>query len=302
MKQTKNFPLRVLTFNVWGLKIGPFHIARDIQARMDRIASALHRSESDVIVLQEVWCASIAKFLIRESGYPYHVYQPGRGTLRGPLGNGLLMLSRLPIVHTQALRFHHCTSPDEWFVGKGAVAADIHTAQGAVRVINTHLGSGKRPLHVTMRLQQLRQLQSWVAGLEHHLPSVIAGDFNFSPSSLEYCVFRHWAAHHFRESLADTFAVRHGQADGHTYFVDRSYHVKPKMHDRNERIDYVFLLTPKQSRLDLTVEESTRILNDAEHPYSDHCAVLSTVGIRIKPTLREIMVSDPMIPARKAIS
>lgn len=193
--------LRILTFNTWLLRtpLG-FDLAKDIDERFSRLPAALAATDADVLCLQEVWSPWLRRTLAEQMlrrGFPFaagvvpDLRPRGWGPLRfsrGFFGNGLMVLSRFPIVGTRpSLDFRAYTRPDEIFVQKGAIGVEIEVGSGnRVLVCNSHLGAVSfspgqgtyHKKHLQRRLHQSRELVSWLAGLGHALPVFLAVDLN----------------------------------------------------------------------------------------------------------------------------
>ncbi len=281
--------LSILTLNVWGLKIGPWSIARNVNDRIRRISRDVHDLQPDVVAFQEVWCDTIARFLVTSMRYPYFSYRPQRKKLKGRLGNGLLVLSKFPILEEKGAAFSCFTRPDEFFANKGFLLTQIETPGGIFYLLNTHMGAGRNPSDTCRRMKQLEEMLTEANGLSRHFPIFLAGDFNFNEDSPEYSYLRSWMNSNWDEKGLDTFRHIHPDEKGHTFFMERSYVKERSTHDRDERLDYVFTLISKRNRCSVKIKSSDIVLNDANHPISDHAGLMTTVVLRHKATIEEII-------------
>jgi endonuclease/exonuclease/phosphatase family metal-dependent hydrolase len=289
MRQQSATRLSVLTLNVWGLRIGPWSIARNVDNRILLIGRHLQQLNPDVVALQEVWCDRIAAHLIKANAYRYYAYKPMRRFFKGRLGNGLLMLSRLPITEEYTHPFTTHTCPDEFFANKGYQLVQVETPCGFIHIANTHLGAGKRPADVMRRIRQLEELLTGVGSLSRRHPVIMAGDFNMNENSPEYSYLRSWMNDRWDDECDDTFRRRHPEVSGHTFFVNRSYTKKPSIHDRDERIDFIFSLTSKRSRMSLSISDSRVVMDDPEELVSDHAGLMTTIELKRRATIDEIL-------------
>ena len=142
--------ISVLTYNIWGLKIGPFPVAKNYRNRLTILPTEISRLNVDIILLQEVWCKKAQKFLISEfkkKGYTYSYCKSKyrSNSLKFPyIGNGLLTLSKYPIDHHHAdvFTFNKFTALEEYFAHKGALFHPVKVGpRRHIDIINTHLGS-----------------------------------------------------------------------------------------------------------------------------------------------------------------
>ena len=67
-----------MTYNAWGLKIGPFSIAKDYKSRIYALPTEIYKLNPDVIFLQEIWKKVDRQYLITElhkRGFKYYFYK-----------------------------------------------------------------------------------------------------------------------------------------------------------------------------------------------------------------------------------
>ncbi len=189
--------LTILSYNVWMLD-APFKLgALDVKARAAAIPQVLCETGADVIALQEVWSSRHKKFFAEEFkklGYEYSFYEnaPVNLLMRRLFGNGLLIVSKVPIVkskskHERVMAFSHYTRSDEYFAGKGALSVDLQvTPEITISFYNTHLGAvsvnpktGRSDLlHEQARQRQAGELFSFIKKTHKKNPIIVVGDFN----------------------------------------------------------------------------------------------------------------------------
>ncbi|KAL8427981.1 hypothetical protein Efla_004239 [Eimeria flavescens] len=113
------------------------------QRRLHHIPSALLATGADIICLQEVYGEAHADFIIESTRHKLPFV--GRRTSGGrfSLHNGLMVLSKFPIVHTHFHKFEDVTYIERCFASKGMleVAIDVPSI-GVIAVFNMHLASG----------------------------------------------------------------------------------------------------------------------------------------------------------------
>ncbi len=172
--------LRVITFNVAGIPI----IDGTRPARLAAIAAELGRAGHDIALFQEVWLDKDAKLLEKEGRFSHRVRRGG-----GLFGNGLLILSRGPIVEKARRVFTVKSrgSKDDW-IERGVLAARVATPHGNWDVYTTHLTHVRDA--ATVRLAQVFELSEFIKEFSGERPFLLGGDFNFTPESVEARVLR----------------------------------------------------------------------------------------------------------------
>ncbi len=140
--------LRVATLNVWAM---PPPLGRHVSWRMRRIGEELARLDPDVVAFQEAWMTPARKRLVRkarEAGLEHIWTNPEE-----PGGGGMVVASRYPIAATRFTQFALPWAATRvknlnYDAGRGFVDVRIHTPQGPVRLINTHLHSQSQRFRV----------------------------------------------------------------------------------------------------------------------------------------------------------
>jgi endonuclease/exonuclease/phosphatase family metal-dependent hydrolase len=178
--------LTLTTFNVWGL---PRWINGASNARYQKIACAVEGLQSDVVLYQEVWTkqsfselAEVAK----GSGCRWWTASArNRGSFLGQ--NGLLTLSKYPIVGSEVRHFSEAQLPDS-LMHKGTLKTTIELPSGQrVNVWNVHLQDGNCP---ELRAKQVHELARWIRQSEDsQIADIVGGDFNFTADSTEFADF-----------------------------------------------------------------------------------------------------------------
>jgi endonuclease/exonuclease/phosphatase family metal-dependent hydrolase len=188
-------PLRIATLNVWAT---PAPLARDVSFRIDAIGEKLPDYHLDAIAFQEVWTSEARKRLVRagrRAGLGYAWAGLGRGWAQGTQRGGLLVLSRLPLEGARFAPFSLRGEPEraitnlEYVSGKGFVTLTLQTAEGPVRLVNTHLHSGyHHRTHHYVPHRTAQAIQVAVDAAQSTIPMVAVGDFNFREGDPDYRV------------------------------------------------------------------------------------------------------------------
>jgi endonuclease/exonuclease/phosphatase family metal-dependent hydrolase len=177
--------LTVAIYNVWGL---PSWLNGASASRYGKIAEGLGQLESDVVLLQEVWTQRCFAELYRQSRSPertwWAAYSRRNGTFLGQ--NGLLTLSRCPILGAEFKRFSDSRLPDA-LMNKGALKVTIATPTGQrFNVWNVHLQDGEGASR-RVRERQTAELVGWIKEADDaQTADIVGGDFNFTPDSSEF--------------------------------------------------------------------------------------------------------------------
>jgi endonuclease/exonuclease/phosphatase family metal-dependent hydrolase len=164
----------------WNIRYG-----RDAAGRVDpeAVAAAIAAQAPDVVLLQEVsrgWpiggAVDLAEWLGRRLGMRYE-WSPAAD---GQFGN--LTLTRLPVAGVVAARLPYVQGPMQ----RSFLAVTLRLPGDArLTLVNTHL-QHRRENTPTRLVQSEALLSRWAGGPR----TVLAGDFNFHPSSAEADLFR----------------------------------------------------------------------------------------------------------------
>ncbi len=204
-------PLRVLTWNVWGLPA----VSTNLEPRMAALADAIAKLDPDVILLQELWAetdgATVRQGLERH-GYHYasHLAHTEAGM------TGLFTASKLPLKTVGFLpfasgRIGHSFWHLEWLAAKGVGSFIVETPLGEIQVQNTHLQAQyETDDYAAERLSQASEIL--LMGQNSGLSLVLGGDFNTGAEELPRREFLDLGA--LRDTtpspLPDTIFVRSG--------------------------------------------------------------------------------------------
>ena len=221
-------PLRLGTFNVWGL---PEAFADDVSSRMRGLASRLPGLDLDVLLIQEAWTDEVRDTL-REAALAAH-FEVAEGH---ESSGGLMVFSRLPIRTSQFEGFRFRGDPErltqgEFLGGKGFQTLTLEGENGPFSVINTHLHARYRrlqpQLNSAVRTAQMMQIIRGINELDGTV--VVGGDFNCTRRDAEYRIFS-----------GLTRAVELG--DGRSYqTLSKSNYYRRSRKAEDKRVDYLFV-------------------------------------------------------------
>jgi endonuclease/exonuclease/phosphatase family metal-dependent hydrolase len=269
-----------MSFNVWGLRVAGIPLAENLDERLRAMVRPIRDLDPDVIAFQEVWSDAIWRYLTEQLDYPFFVYRPNPGWIRGRMGNGLLVVSRFPLARERVRRFDTCSRAQEYFTSKGALLVDVLTPQGPITLVNTHLGSGFSAAMHRRRLAQLEELLRWVAVIPREHPVILAGDLNITPDSIPYQVLQEWIRSCYDAASGDTFQQGNPGRSGYTNFPRQSRNGgPPDLRRPGWRIDYILLLRSPDNSVQVQALRSDVVLDVPESPLSDHCAVLTRMEV-----------------------
>jgi endonuclease/exonuclease/phosphatase family metal-dependent hydrolase len=294
--------LRLLTFNLGllGFELkSRWRMPVDAHLR-ERLAAAplvLSSVEADVIALQEIYSPADRRLLTRAMAARYP-FSAGSPKMRSLTGNGLMVLSRFPILHSS---FMPCHSAPLWtlpFWRQGLFAAEIELPLiGRTRLINVHIASSVPFGHADSnaskanRNREIGQLLS--AANAQGQRAILMGDFNASPEVHPEDYFRIIDA-----GYLDAFVASNPHTSrGFTWDSANPLNARGRFHDApSQRIDHVFvpdIQSPWLKPISAQIVLQDRAISTASGvriPLSDHYGMLVTLAVCI-----ENLNSDAMI-------
>ncbi len=183
--------VKILTYNIGGIPDILFPLPRR-EGRVAKIADILARRKYDVVCLQEVWLQKDANYISRKADYPYSARLRINSTLTALFGNGLLILSRFPIVEARFFPYSinapvfSLLDADFWAT-KGLLAVRLKLNGKEIDVYTTHMtASTDDRRHSSIRKIQTMELIDSVYLFSRGGPFVITGDFNSKIGWPEY--------------------------------------------------------------------------------------------------------------------
>ena len=299
-----------MTYNAWGLKVGPFSIAKDYRKRIYSLPSEIYQINPDVIFLQEIWKKADRNYLIEElfkRGWKYCFYKsddhPRVAKFKKSfkwindliLGNGLITFSKFPIVFetAQVKTFSRHTATEEFFTRKGAIFCEILVPQlGKINCINAHLGSidfqkRKNRFNQEQKLEQLQQiieLNQFIRKTDNGNPLFLGADLNIDDKKDSYKWFSKPSAEYEaltkKLKLVDSFRLQNPIQSGVTFSEENNY--KTGESGPEAKLDYLFhqhienALLPVSSQI---IFNRPITKNNEQFYLSDHFGILSEYSI-----------------------
>ncbi|KAL8448476.1 hypothetical protein Emed_003810 [Eimeria media] len=254
-----SFNAGLLEYKLCGLRVyqnPPF-----TQRRLHHIPAALLATGADIICLQEVYGEAHADFIIESTRHKLPFV--GRRTSGGrfSLHNGLLVLSKYPIVHTHFHKFEDVTYIERCFASKGMleVAVDVPSI-GVIAIFNMHLASGavdpESRYVEDVRAAEIRQLlKACDAAADRGLIPLVIGDLNAAPhlcaSNYKCFVERGWRdcwlhVHGHQRHLLQHHLLHQQQLLDEQQLDDQGI----ELHDRHIRRD-LFVRVRRQRRMQM---------------------------------------------------
>lgn len=260
-------PLRLGTFNVWGL---PEAFSDDVSSRMRGLASRLPNLDLDVLLIQEAWTEEVRDTL-REAALAAD-FEVAEGDSSS---GGLMVFSRLPIRTSRFESFRFRGDPErlaqgEFLGGKGFQTLTLENENGLFSLINTHVHARYRrsrpELNSAVRTAQLMQ----IIGAMYEIDGTVfvGGDFNCSPGDGEYQIFS-----------GLTRAIELGEGRSHATLSKTNFYKRNRT-GPDKRVDYLFArpaagVVGKSSGANLLFSE-TELIRRRDRSLSDHYGFRAT--------------------------
>ncbi len=266
-------PLRVMTYNVWGLPVPAEHAPW----RYAEIAKRL--SSYDIVAFQETWSTK-TDVIWKLPSHPYHAFGGQAHGLIG--GSGLIVISKYPILETHFEKYHDCADL-ECTAGKGAMMIRVQLKPGVeVDVYSTHTNAWQD--QDLVRTGQLMQFVGMIEEFSIGRPIIIMGDFNSEFHSTNYDEFQGnlMLRDSYDEYIRSLVAPTPAQRDGYSYDIDKNPWAAPALshEDHRQRLDYIFYRDTYELRIG--VKSSSLAFTEAvrgDKPLSDHYAVTTLFDI-----------------------
>ncbi|ODV58066.1 inositol phosphosphingolipid phospholipase [Ascoidea rubescens DSM 1968] len=196
LNNKKSPSVRLLTFNLWGLKYISKHREERIKAFADRIYNN-DKDKYDIIALQEIWVENDWKYIKYklETIFPYSRFFYS-GIVSGP---GLAILSRIPIDSTFLYRFPINGRPSaffrgDWYVGKSISITLLKShSQNSypIAILNSHMhapysltGDAAYDCHRACQAWDFSKFARSLSKIGYAV--IVVGDLNSRPGSLPH--------------------------------------------------------------------------------------------------------------------
>jgi len=176
-------PTGPVTAEVVSFNLGLIGTVKGAEQRIPHIIAAVEASTADIVCFQEVYTqytspAEIAGEL--EDVFPYAVWDD---FTMANVGNGLLIVSKVPLYQKQFHRFTQNDENDPVIVDRAVLAATaVSGSDWHLHVLCTHLEAGLGEVDTAQRRGMLAEIGDFVT--EHGYadgPAVLLGDFNAGP-------------------------------------------------------------------------------------------------------------------------
>lgn len=295
--------IKILTFNVWGLKI----ISKFRKKRLKYIADKLSQSidpedDYDIVALQEVWTEEDWNYFDERCKltYPYR-----RNFHSGIIaGSGLIILSKIPIKETFLYRFPVNGRPSaffrgDWYVGKSVsivLFVNTQTDHQPIALLNTHLhapySSSGDSNYLCHRLCQAWDITRVIKLLKKSGYSVIlTGDLNSKPGSLPYRLITiegnlidTWTSTHEIEYKPEEIKFMNDKEQvelaGATCDSALNTWVSKKRSQNVCRLDFIMVDGETLHPTDSCVKFTERIDDPYNFSYSDHFAFSTSLILK----------------------
>lgn len=196
--------IHLLTYNTWGLELGPIEMSSAVGTRFEQIIESLGHSSYDLICLQEVWSdlrKRQLKKMLKKRGYKYLYYEKKplfSGLVpqwKGLYGNGLFIASKIPFKVHSSLSFSIPTRPSEYFSKKGTQHIELlEGGKAFADLYNTHFGSVSfdsknwtfKKEEFEKRRTQLEEYIHFIQTTHQTNSLILAGDFNFHEKEFDF--------------------------------------------------------------------------------------------------------------------
>ena len=235
--------VNILTYNIHAYLI----TKKDEDLRFKTIKEYLknNHEKHDVILFTEIWNDYKKEELINDLNHLYN-YSIHSNAVSANIGDGLLVLSKIPIGETQFFQFKNAAGFD-WFSKKGFWKLELLLNDARFNVFLTHAQADEN--QAATRTKQLKQIQDEINKVKD-TPIIIAGDINVIGNSEEYydmlTIF---------SDFKDSYSVINPNKKGYTY--DNNTNKLAKHFDGGstlyqQRLDYILYskgLTPINSNL-----------------------------------------------------
>jgi len=267
--------LKVLSFNIWGLRI----LAKDLDVRMHAIGDKLANEDYDIVALQEVWSIHYYE-IIREK--VKNVLPHAHYFHSGVIGSGCATFSKYPIIDTFFQQYLHNgyfwdIFAGDWYAGKGVGCCLIKHPEKCLYVFNTHLHAEyfdhQTPVIEEARTVQCYQLAQFIRRTTRPGDAVLlCGDLNHQPDTLGFKTLLEIT------KLNDTFEISSTKLND-CFTLDPPFNKYGNQTEPVSRIDYIL---SSDVLACTTCDLAMQKIPDTDIHYSDHEGYTVTLNLSKK--------------------
>ncbi|MFC2176315.1 endonuclease/exonuclease/phosphatase family protein [Bacteroidota bacterium] len=193
---TKNHPDSTITVGTFNAAILKMKVAgKNFEPtpltieRLHEIPNQLRKLDVDILGIQEVYEEENKLYLIDElkSEFPYCIYYQKRRKKSVGLPNGLMFLSKIPILASQFTLYHRNPLTEKIMADKGILTVELMVGSKRITITNTHTTVGGGLYHTesdkanSVRNKQIQQAIQ-ITRSTKSLIEIILGDFNAGPN------------------------------------------------------------------------------------------------------------------------
>ena len=239
---------KITSYNVWGLPVTlPGH---EDDTRFPIIADSLIKLSSDILCLQEIFSTQFRHLNLPKLMDQYYYFsdytcnQSIVPCVQRDAHGGLAHFSRFPILEEYFFPFPDVEGMrwEEKLGAKGCLLSKIDLPTGMVWVVNTHLYSGPTIKDETIRMAQIKIIETAIQNLHTKLPVVLAGDLNIAHPCLEndLMVFPKMAYTYLHQEMNLKDVVDNYSVENQFYTIDPTNNVYCDSSEGAQKLDYVF--------------------------------------------------------------
>ena len=253
---------RILSYNTYLL---PRLFGNTVIKRSALIAEYLYNSNSDIITLQEVFDKKALRIILNKLSikYPYYIKPIKKDSNLFKISNGLLILSRYPILSYDSYRYKNICGSDA-FAEKGIIKINVRINNLIISIYDTHLNSGYDTKFNKIREKEYDEIKNFIKNDSDI--NILCGDFNtYKSDTIAY------------KYMIDNLDLKDYDFNHNTYSKNENSLAKD---NENDIIDYIF--TQKNNdKMILThsIDKPKEIFNNKLNDLSDHFPVIC--GIKI---------------------
>jgi endonuclease/exonuclease/phosphatase family metal-dependent hydrolase len=157
------------------------NMLRPTSERVHEVATAIRKTNSDVVCLQEVFDEDAAETLkesLRRQGYTHFIYNAGPSSWK--LNSGLFIASKYKLKNPVYWK-HAASSGWDSYSGKGTLAVTVEVGSKRLALFDTHFNGPAANDHQARKAQMntfLQQVEEYNAKYRLNNRFIACGDFN----------------------------------------------------------------------------------------------------------------------------